>query len=213
MGSRERLPWSSAVKPRCEDREESQTQLSGAKKADWGTRQQQGRGGWVWPRRAGRAARRPGGSAAHGRSSVFELTTTESTRSNLHLERTVLPVAWWRGRRSRRGRRFTRPRPAARCAGGVRRDTWVGLSGNSPGPLPGHVGAPGCGHRSPFQRLSQKGCGVLLSQSWEVGDRHPGAVARILSALATPPEDLGSLGPLGRPEATPLYTSYSPSRR
>lgn len=168
MGSRERLPWGSAVKPRCEDREESQTQLSGVEESRLGNTPAGG------PRRLGLAAEggarctEAWGSAAHGRSSVFELTTTGSTRSNLHLERTVLPVAWWRGRPSRRGRRFTRPRPAARCAGGVRRDTWVGLSGNSPGPLPGHVGAPGCGHRSPFQRLSQKGCGVLLSQSREV---------------------------------------------
>lgn len=106
-----------------------------------------------------------------------------------------------RGCRSRRGRWFARPTRPARCAGGAQKRTRVGLSGNSPGPLPATRGAPGCRQRSPFQRLSQRGADESLPKREGRGQTpRPWPTSLLLSAPRPP-------------EATPLYTSCSPSRK
>lgn len=191
-------------------RQRSQDLKTGRREPDSAEREEEGRSGNRASRRAGREG---AGEAGRGRGGRGEVRTVGPGAPADHADNygkreverasgTDRPaLARRRGCRSRRGRWFARPRRPARCAGGARKRTRVGLSGNSPGPLPATRGAPGCRQRSPFQRLSQRGADESLPKREGRGQTpRPWPTSLLLSAPRPP-------------EATPLYTSCSPSRK
>lgn len=187
-------------------RQRSQDLKTGRREPDSAEREEEGGLGNRASRRAGREG---AGEAGPGRGGRGEVRTVGPGAPADHADNygkreverasgTDRPaLARRRGCQSRRGRWFARPRRPARCAGRARKRTRVGLSGNSPGPLPATRGAPGCRQRSPFQRLSQRGADESLPKREGRCGQTPRAVAHLPPALcpSAPPRP---------PHCTPL---------